>query len=92
MRRLLEPSFRLDQSVQIVCRADKSVQEFLAELALHSVDVVIADGPAGSGTPVRAFSHPLGECCTTFFAAPKLAAKIRPKFPSTLDEPCCPVS
>ena len=86
VRRFLEPAFRLGQSVQIVCRADKSVQEFLAELALHSVDVVIADGPAGSGTPVRAFSHPLGECGTTFFAAPKLAAKIRPKFPRTLDE------
>lgn len=34
---------------------------------------------------MRAFSHPLGECGTTFFAAPKLAAKIRPKFPRTLD-------
>ena len=81
VRRFLEPAFRLGQPVQIVCRADKSVQEFLAELALHSVDVVIADGPAGSGTPVRAFSHPLGECGTTFFAAPKLAAKLRRKFP-----------
>jgi LysR family transcriptional regulator, transcriptional activator of nhaA len=80
VRRFLEPAFRLGQPVQIICRADKSVQEFLAELALHSVDVVIADGPAGSGTPVRAFSHPLGECGTTFFAAPKLAAKIpRPR-------------
>jgi LysR family transcriptional activator of nhaA len=85
VRRFLEPAFRLGQGVQIVCRADKSVQEFLAELALHSVDVVIADGPAGSGTPVRAFSHPLGECGTTFFAAPKLAATIRRRFPRSLD-------
>ena len=49
VRRFLEPAFRLGQPVQVICRADKSVQEFLAELALHSVDVVIADGPAGSG-------------------------------------------
>ena len=51
VRRFLEPAFRLGQPVQVICRADKSVQEFLAELALHSVDVVIADGPAGRGSP-----------------------------------------
>ncbi len=85
VRRFLEPALRLGQPVQIICRADKSVQEFIAELALHRVDVVIADGPAGAGSPIRAFSHPLGDCGTTFFAAPKLAAKIRRKFPRSLD-------
>ena len=34
---------------------------------------------------MRAFSHPLGECGTTFFAAPKLATKLRRKFPHSLD-------
>jgi LysR family transcriptional regulator, transcriptional activator of nhaA len=85
VRRFLEPAFRLGQSVQIVCRADKSVEEFIAELALHRVDVVIADGPAGAGTPVRAFNHLLGECGTTFFAAPALAASVRRHFPRSLD-------
>ena len=85
MRRFLEPAFRLGQSVRVVCRADKSVDEFVAELALHRVDVVIADGPASSGVAVRAFNHLLGECGTTFFAAPKLAASTRQKFPRSLD-------
>ena len=85
VRRFLEPAFRLGQAVRVVCRADKSVEEFVAELALHRVDVVIADGPAGSGVPVRAFSHKLGECGTSFFAAPKLAASMRRKFPRSLD-------
>ncbi len=85
VRRFLEPAFRLGHPVQIVCRADKSVDEFIAELALHRVDVVIADGPASASLPVRAFSHPLGECGTTFFAAPKLAAATRRKFPRSLD-------
>jgi LysR family transcriptional activator of nhaA len=85
VRRFLEPAFRLGLPIKVICRADKSVQEFLAELALHSVDVVIADGPAGSGSPVRAFNHPLGECGTSFFATPTLAAKIRRKFPRSLD-------
>jgi len=84
VRRFLEPAFRLGQSVQVICRADKSIEEFIAELALHRVDVVIADGPAASGLAVRAFNHLLGECGTTFFAAPKLAATTRRKFPRSL--------
>jgi LysR family transcriptional activator of nhaA len=85
VRRFLEPAFRLGHAVQIVCRADKSVEEFIAELALHRVDVVIADGPAGPGIPIRAFSHLLGECGTTFFAAGRLADSTRRKFPRSLD-------
>jgi LysR family transcriptional regulator, transcriptional activator of nhaA len=48
------------------------------------VDVVIADGPAGPAIAVRAFNHLLGECGTSFFAAPKLAATIRRQFPRSL--------
>jgi len=85
VRRFLEPALRLKQKVRLVCRADKSVQEFIAELALYRVDVVLSDGPAGPGVPVQAFSHLLGECGTTFFAAPGLAASIRRSFPRSLD-------
>jgi LysR family transcriptional activator of nhaA len=85
VRRFLEPAFRLDQPVRVVCRADKSVDEFVAELALHRVDVVIADGPVGSGVPVRIFSHPLGECGTSFFSSPRLAPALKRNFPRSLD-------
>jgi len=85
VRRFLQPAFRLGQQVQVICRADKSVEEFIAELALHRVDVVIADGPAGPGIAVRAFNHLLGECGTTFLAAAKLAATTRRRFPQSLD-------
>jgi LysR family transcriptional activator of nhaA len=84
VRRFLEPAFRLGDDVQVVCRADKTVEEFVAELALHKVDVVLADGPAGAGIPVRAFNHALGDCGTTFFAAPPLASSVRRKFPRSL--------
>ena len=85
VRRFLEPAFRLGQPVRVVCRADKSVEEFVAELALHRVDVVIADGPSSSAVPVRAFSHLLGACGTSFFAAPKLASSMKRRFPRSLD-------
>ncbi len=85
VRRFLEPAFRLGQPVRVICRADKSVDEFVAELALHRVDVVLADGPAASGIPVRTFSHRLGECGTSFFAARKLAPSLKRRFPRSLD-------
>jgi hypothetical protein len=46
---------------------------------------VLSDAPAGPGTPVRTFSHPLGECGSSFFAAPKLANACRKRFPKSLD-------
>ena len=54
-------------------------------LAVHAIDVVLADAPAGPGTPVRTFSHPLGECGSSFFAAAQLARTCRKGFPRSLD-------
>jgi LysR family transcriptional regulator, transcriptional activator of nhaA len=84
VRRLLEPAFHLAVSVQLVCHEDKTVEEFLAELAIHEVDLVLADAPAPPGIPVRAFSHRLGECGTTVFGAPALARHWRKGFPRSL--------
>jgi LysR family transcriptional activator of nhaA len=83
--RMLEPAFRLSEDVRVVCRADRSTEAFMAELAANALDVVLSDTPAGSGSPVKAFSHPLGECGTVLFASPELAASCRRRFPDSLD-------
>jgi len=83
--RILEPAFRIDQDVRIVCREDRSTDDFMGDLVMNAVDVVLSDAPAGPGTPVRVFSHPLGECGTLFFAAPPLARRCRQRFPQSLD-------
>jgi LysR family transcriptional activator of nhaA len=49
------------------------------------MDVVISDGPADTGRPGRVYSHLLGECGTTFFAAPRLATAAKQGFPRSLD-------
>jgi len=82
--RILEPAFRLEEDVRIICR-EGSAEGFMGELAMHTVNVVLSDAPAGPGTAVRAFSHPLGECGTAFFAAPALAKTCRRRFPHSLD-------
>jgi len=85
VHRMLEPAFRLAEPVRVICREGHSTEAFLGELAVHAVDVVLADAPAGPGTAVRAFNHLLGESGTTFFAAPQLAKSCRRRFPRSLD-------
>jgi len=82
--RILEPAFRLEENVRVICR-EGPAEEFMGELAMHTVDVVLSDAPVGPGTSVRAFSHPLGDCGTTFLAAPALAKACRRRFPRSLD-------
>jgi len=89
VHRILEPAFDLQDRVRVICREDRSVEAFMGDLAGHTVDVVLSDAPAGPGTPVRTYSHPLGECGTSFFAAPRLARSRRRGFPTSLDG--CPV-
>jgi len=85
VHRILEPAFHLRDKVRIICREARSADAFLGELAVHTIDVVLADAPAGPGTPVRTFSHPLGECGSSFFAAAELARSCRKGFPGSLD-------
>jgi LysR family transcriptional regulator, transcriptional activator of nhaA len=84
VHRILEPAFQLRDKVRIVCREARSPDAFIAELAVHAIDVVLADAPA-AGTAVRTFSHPLGECGSSFFASPQLARSCRKGFPKSLD-------
>jgi LysR family transcriptional activator of nhaA len=82
--RLLEPVRRLDRPVHIVCREGKP-EPLLAELAIHKLDLVLADAPVGANTSVKAFHHLLGECGVSFFATPPLAARFRRRFPASLN-------
>jgi LysR family transcriptional activator of nhaA len=85
VHRILEPAFELQDKVRIICRQDRSIEAFMGELAVHTVDVVLSDAPAAATASVRTFSHPLGECGTSFFAAPRLARSCRRGFPRSLD-------
>ena len=82
--RILEPAFRLEEEVRVICR-EGPVEAFMGDLAMHEVDVVLSDAPAGPGTAIRSFSHQLGECGTTFLAGPELAKACRGGFPHSLD-------
>jgi LysR family transcriptional activator of nhaA len=83
-RKLLEPALCLDRKVRLVCHEGKE-KDLLAELALHNLDLVLADGPIRSGLSIRAYNHFLGECGITFFAVKGLATHLSKNFPASLD-------
>jgi len=82
--RLLAPSLKLPGQVRIICR-ENNIENLLAELAVHRVDLVISDAPIPPHINVRGFSHELGECGISFCAVPELAAKLRKGFPKSLN-------
>ncbi len=82
---ILKPVFELPQTVHIVCREGK-MEDLLAQLVAHRLDIVLADEPASSSTNFKTFNHPLGETGTTFCAEAQLAARLRKNFPRSLHE------
>jgi LysR family transcriptional activator of nhaA len=74
---------KLPNPVRIVCK-ENSLDDLLGELALHRIDMVIADGPIPSGLNVRGYNHFLGECGISFLAVPRLAKKLSKNFPQSL--------
>jgi LysR family transcriptional activator of nhaA len=82
--RLIEPALSLSQPVRLVVH-EQSTERLLAALALHELDVVLTDRVAPPGVSVRAFNHLLGACGATLFAAPRLAARYRRRFPRGLE-------
>lgn len=80
---ILKPVFGLPQVVHVICREGK-MEDLLAQLAAHRLDLVLSDEPAPSNANFKVFSHPLGECSSTFCAEKKLAMKLKRGFPKSL--------
>jgi LysR family transcriptional activator of nhaA len=81
--RLLEPMREPPHPTHVVCREGRP-ERLLAELATHEIDVVVSGSPAPAGSGIKVWSHLLGECGVSFFAAPALGMSRR-GFPRSLD-------
>ena len=81
---LLAPVLTLAEPIRLICREDR-LERLLADLAIHRLDMVLADRPMPPGLDVKGYSHPLGECGVAFFATPDLAARLGKDFPACLD-------
>lgn len=81
---LVQPATRLDHAVRLRC-VEGTFDELLAALAVHHVDVVIADAPIGPAVNVKAYNHQLGECGVALFGRSDLVERYGEGFPESLD-------
>lgn len=80
---LLKPALEAGPSLRIICR-EGPLPQLLASLALHELDVVLADAPSSEPVSVRSFNHLLGKSGVSFFAAGRLL-ELKKDFPRSLD-------
>lgn len=83
--RLLEPALSVAEPVRLICSEGK-FPDLLAQLALHRLDLVIADEPMSRRVSVKAFNHPLGSTAMSFFCAPALKSQLHGEFPHCLND------
>lgn len=76
-RVLQEPNLRL------LCHEDE-FEDLLAELALHRLDVVLADRPPASNVNLKVYSHSLGSYPIAWYAPAALRASAQRGFPASL--------
>ncbi len=81
---MLEPALQLPEPIQLDC-VHGQLERMLAELAIYSLDLVLADTPAPPAVKVRAYSHLLGQCGVSIFGTEPLAKTHRRRFPHSLD-------
>lgn len=84
---LLAPALTLQEPVRLVCREDK-LTRLIAELAIHELDLVIADATHPSGLDVKCYSHALGSSGVAFMASRDVVKRLdrRALFPQKLND------
>ena len=82
VQRLLEPIIDTPH-LRLLCHEDE-FDDLLGDLALHRLDVVLADRPAPPNPNLRVYSHALGSSPMAWFAAPRWAEQARANFPASL--------
>lgn len=82
--RILKPALTMSEPIRMICK-EASLDTLLAELAIHRIDLILADRRIPPNVSTRGFSHKLGECAVSFFATKELKKKLIGKFPQCLD-------
>jgi len=82
--RLVEPSLTSSEPIKLICREGR-LTTLLADLAVHRLDMVIADRPMPDNLNVRGYDHFLGESGVSIFGARSMQPKNAKPFPAILD-------
>ncbi len=82
---LIQPALNLDFPVKLICREGR-MATLLADLAVHKLDLIIADRPMPTHLNVRGYNHCFGESTLTLLAACSLSKKLSATFPECLHQ------
>lgn len=82
--RLLAPALAMPQPVRLICSEGK-FPDLLAQLALHRLDLVLADERMPPRLSIKAFNHELGSTTMSFFCTPTLRKQLTGNFPHCLN-------
>lgn len=84
VRHLLAPATVIPD-LRLLCHEDE-FDDLLGELALHRLDLVLADRPAPANPNLRLYSHPMGQASIAWYAPESLLRPELAPFPACLGE------
>lgn len=82
VRHLLQPAADTP-GLRLLCH-EGEFDDLLADLALHRLDLVLADRPAPPNPNLKLFSHPMGSASIAWYAPAALLGETTPEFPACL--------
>ena len=82
VRQLMQPVMHTP-NLRLICQEDE-FEDLLGDLALHRLDVVLADRPAPNNPNLKVYSHALGSSPLAGYAPELLLAAARKGFPQSL--------
>lgn len=87
--KILQPGLEMAEPIKLVC-FEGDLENLLADLAVHKLDMLLSDRPIPTGLNVKAFNHSLGFSSLAFFGHPSLISKTlenseQKHFPGMLD-------
>ena len=84
VRRLMQPVMQ-ETNLRLLC-LEKQFDNLLADLALHRLDVVLADSAAPSNRNLKVYSHSLGSSPLAWYAPEALFEQAQQGFPRSLSK------
>ncbi len=82
VRRLLHPVVT-EPHLRLVCD-EGELDDLLGDLALHRLDLVLADRPAPSNPNIKLYSHSMGSSPVSWYASAELYKSAKKDFPNCL--------
>ena len=82
-KRMMAPVLELGIPVRLVC-VEGRLDRLMASLAMHELDVVIADSACDSSSTIKAFNHVINDCPITLLGSEKIYQRFRKNFPASL--------